>query len=95
MNAVHVATRAFKDIALSRTSFHSQLKYIRKKSKLCTNNTAIYESTPQPIHANVQLLGNSELAELFYKFKSCMLYTLQYAMMCMITNNTLHIYTEK
>jgi hypothetical protein len=67
MNAVHVAARAIKDTALSRFSFHSQLKYKRKKSKLCIN-TAIYENTPRPIHAKVQLSGNSELAELFYKF---------------------------
>jgi hypothetical protein len=59
--------RAFWDIALSRISFHNQFKYKRKKSKLC-NNTAIYENTPRPIHAKVQLSGNSELAEQFYKF---------------------------
>jgi hypothetical protein len=77
MNAVHVATRAFKDIALSRISFHSKLKYKRKKSKL-SNNTAIYENTLRPIHAKVQLSGNSELAELFYSISfrvaCCLLY---------------------
>jgi hypothetical protein len=60
--------RTFWDIALSRISFHSQLKCKRKKSKLF-NNTAIYENPPRPIHAKGQLSGNSELmAEPFYKF---------------------------